>query len=78
MSLHSDICKIILAVLLPPLGVFLERGCNAVRTHILLQQTIRLSDMVLYVGLPHQHPLDHTGLHSWYHPCLVSESRPTR
>ncbi|KAG7009979.1 plasma membrane proteolipid 3 [Physcia stellaris] len=25
----SDICKIILAVLLPPLGVFLERGCNA-------------------------------------------------
>lgn len=25
----SDICKIILAVLLPPLGVFLERGCGA-------------------------------------------------
>ncbi|GAA5826986.1 hypothetical protein JCM5353_008874 [Sporobolomyces roseus] len=25
----SDICKIILAVLLPPLGVFLERGCAA-------------------------------------------------
>lgn len=25
----SDICKIILAVILPPLGVFLERGCNA-------------------------------------------------
>ena len=25
----SDILKIILAVLLPPLGVFLERGCNA-------------------------------------------------
>lgn len=24
----SDICKIILAVILPPLGVFLERGCN--------------------------------------------------
>ncbi|KAK5102272.1 plasma membrane proteolipid Pmp3 [Lithohypha guttulata] len=25
----SDICKIVLAVVLPPLGVFLERGCNA-------------------------------------------------
>ncbi|KAK0515886.1 hypothetical protein JMJ35_001920 [Cladonia borealis] len=25
----SDICKIILAIILPPLGVFLERGCNA-------------------------------------------------
>ncbi|KAI1492505.1 hypothetical protein F5X96DRAFT_626001 [Biscogniauxia mediterranea] len=25
----SDICKIIFAVLLPPLGVFLERGCGA-------------------------------------------------
>jgi uncharacterized membrane protein YqaE (UPF0057 family) len=25
----SDIIKIIFAVLLPPLGVFLERGCNA-------------------------------------------------
>jgi uncharacterized membrane protein YqaE (UPF0057 family) len=26
---HSDILKIILAVILPPLGVFLERGCGA-------------------------------------------------
>lgn len=25
----SDICKIILAIFLPPVGVFLERGCNA-------------------------------------------------
>ncbi|OJJ51708.1 hypothetical protein ASPZODRAFT_12521 [Penicilliopsis zonata CBS 506.65] len=25
----SDICKIILAIILPPLGVFLERGCGA-------------------------------------------------
>jgi uncharacterized membrane protein YqaE (UPF0057 family) len=25
---HSDICKIIFAVILPPLGVFLERGCG--------------------------------------------------
>ena len=25
----SDLCKIVLAILLPPLGVFLERGCNA-------------------------------------------------
>jgi len=25
----SDICKMIFAVILPPLGVFLERGCNA-------------------------------------------------
>ncbi|KAG2200355.1 plasma membrane proteolipid 3 [Mucor mucedo] len=24
----SDICKIIAAVILPPLGVFLERGCT--------------------------------------------------
>jgi uncharacterized membrane protein YqaE (UPF0057 family) len=27
--LLSDICKIILAIILPPLGVFLERGCGA-------------------------------------------------
>ncbi|KAI9678035.1 MAG: plasma membrane proteolipid Pmp3 [Caeruleum heppii] len=25
----SDICKIVLAVVFPPLGVFFERGCNA-------------------------------------------------
>ncbi|KAJ6258879.1 hypothetical protein Dda_5774 [Drechslerella dactyloides] len=25
----SDICKIIFAIILPPLGVFLERGCTA-------------------------------------------------
>ncbi|KAJ5863604.1 plasma membrane proteolipid 3 [Penicillium soppii] len=25
----SDICKIIIAIILPPLGVFLERGCGA-------------------------------------------------
>ncbi|EGG08278.1 hypothetical protein DFH28DRAFT_950681 [Melampsora americana] len=25
----SDICKILLAIVLPPLGVFLERGCGA-------------------------------------------------
>jgi uncharacterized membrane protein YqaE (UPF0057 family) len=24
----SDICKIILAIILPPVGVFLERGCG--------------------------------------------------
>ncbi|KAF1939690.1 UPF0057-domain-containing protein [Clathrospora elynae] len=26
---RSDVCKILLAIILPPLGVFLERGCNA-------------------------------------------------
>ena len=26
--LSSDICKIIFAIILPPLGVFLERGCG--------------------------------------------------
>ncbi|KAF8163215.1 cation transport-related protein [Crassisporium funariophilum] len=25
----SDICKIIIAIFIPPLGVFLERGCGA-------------------------------------------------
>ncbi|KAI0024232.1 plasma membrane proteolipid 3 [Xylariomycetidae sp. FL0641] len=25
----SDICKILLAIFLPPVGVFLERGCGA-------------------------------------------------
>jgi uncharacterized membrane protein YqaE (UPF0057 family) len=25
----SDICKMIFAVVLPPLGVFLERGCGS-------------------------------------------------
>jgi uncharacterized membrane protein YqaE (UPF0057 family) len=28
-SSNSDICKIIFAIILPPLGVFLERGCGA-------------------------------------------------
>ncbi|KAJ5748433.1 plasma membrane proteolipid 3 [Penicillium nucicola] len=27
--IDSDICKIIFAIILPPLGVFLERGCGA-------------------------------------------------
>ncbi len=26
---HSDICKIIIAIFLPPVGVFLERGCGS-------------------------------------------------
>jgi uncharacterized membrane protein YqaE (UPF0057 family) len=26
--IHSDICKIIFAIILPPLGVFLEKGCG--------------------------------------------------
>ncbi|KAI8341033.1 plasma membrane proteolipid 3 [Chlamydoabsidia padenii] len=25
----SDICKIILAVIIPPIGVYSERGCNS-------------------------------------------------
>ncbi|KAJ4987697.1 Plasma membrane proteolipid 3-like protein 2 [Stagonosporopsis vannaccii] len=25
----SDLCKIAFAIFIPPLGVFLERGCNA-------------------------------------------------
>ncbi|EJP62462.1 hypothetical protein ACQRIT_000281 [Beauveria bassiana] len=25
----SDICKILLAIILPPIGVLLERGCGA-------------------------------------------------
>jgi len=25
----SDVCKIFFAIVLPPLGVFLERGCGA-------------------------------------------------
>ncbi|KAL1935424.1 hypothetical protein VTP01DRAFT_4564 [Rhizomucor pusillus] len=25
----SDICKFILAIILPPLGVFAEKGCNS-------------------------------------------------
>ncbi|KAL1840037.1 hypothetical protein VTJ49DRAFT_908 [Mycothermus thermophilus] len=27
-TLHSDICKILLAIILPPVGVFLEVGCT--------------------------------------------------
>ncbi|KMU77182.1 plasma membrane proteolipid 3 [Coccidioides immitis RMSCC 3703] len=29
----SDICKIIFAIILPPLGVFLERGCGSRFAH---------------------------------------------
>ncbi|WAR51878.1 hypothetical protein PtB15_1B314 [Puccinia triticina] len=29
LEVESDICKILLAIVLPPLGVFLERGCVA-------------------------------------------------
>lgn len=29
LTFASDICKILLAIILPPVGVFLERGCNA-------------------------------------------------
>ncbi|KAG6996902.1 Plasma membrane proteolipid 3 [Fusarium oxysporum f. sp. conglutinans] len=27
-SHNSDICKVLLAIILPPVGVFLERGCG--------------------------------------------------
>ena len=50
----SDICKIIFAIILPPLGVFLERGCGAdflinilltiVRTHLTIKHTNISSD----------------------------------
>ncbi|WAO89756.1 Hypothetical protein NCS54_00715700 [Fusarium falciforme] len=29
LTYNSDICKILLAIILPPVGVFLERGCGA-------------------------------------------------
>jgi uncharacterized membrane protein YqaE (UPF0057 family) len=46
----SDICKILLAIILPPLGVFLERGCNAdFLINILL--TILGYIPVSYIGL---------------------------
>jgi uncharacterized membrane protein YqaE (UPF0057 family) len=61
----SDICKIILAIILPPLGVFLERGCGAdLLINILLTilgyaslfciQCGRLTDLIRYIpGIVH-------------------------
>ncbi|KAF9483884.1 hypothetical protein BDN70DRAFT_873288 [Pholiota conissans] len=40
----SDICKIIIAIFLPPVGVFLERGCGA--------------DFVSLTSLPPSFPAD--------------------
>lgn len=68
---YSDIIKIILAIFLPPLGVFLERGCGA----DLLINIVRLPQ-------PYDHllsrtiltpcaALDHPWLHPWHYPRAV-------
>jgi uncharacterized membrane protein YqaE (UPF0057 family) len=54
----SDICKIIFAVVLPPLGVFLERGCNADFLINILLTVLGYIPVSLHVqpGLPlHRH-----------------------
>lgn len=53
--ISSDICKIILAVILPPLGVFLERGCGG---DFLIN--ILLTILGYFPGI----------IHALYVPCL--------
>ena len=52
-SLDSDICKIIFAVLFPPLGVFLEVGCTG---QLCLNIVFTICGMLIPV------PLSETGL----------------
>ncbi|KAL7622923.1 plasma membrane proteolipid Pmp3 [Parahypoxylon ruwenzoriense] len=62
----SDICKILLAIILPPLGVFLERGCGAdLCINILLTILGYIPGIIhaLYVSL-----LAHTYHHHRHHP----------
>lgn len=61
----SDICKIILAILLPPLGVFLERGCGA---DFLINILLTILGYVLHL---HVRVASHTNtLHS-YIPGII-------
>lgn len=52
-SLNSDICKIIFAVLFPPLGVFLEVGCGG---------QLCLNIVFTLCGMFNSVPLSETGL----------------
>lgn len=45
----SDICKIIFAVILPPLGVFLELGCDS---RLLLNILLTVLGVSLFSGIP--------------------------
>lgn len=71
---HSDICKIIFAIILPPLGVFLERGCGAdLLINILLTILGELSCIPSGANpweLPSANAIP-VRLHSRHHPCSV-------
>ncbi|KAI9167772.1 Plasma membrane proteolipid 3 [Paramyrothecium foliicola] len=68
---HSDICKIILAIILPPVGVFLERGCGAD-----FFINILLTILGMLIHLPHAFLLltAATRLPARYHPRSVHHS----
>ncbi|KAF8654129.1 hypothetical protein AX16_003660 [Volvariella volvacea WC 439] len=62
----SDICKLIAAVVLPPLGVFLEVGCTA-HFWINILLTI-LGYMFVFPSLPpHTHSLRTSSPQPWNH-----------
>lgn len=77
---NSDICKIIFAVLLPPLGVFLERGCGgdlcinilltilgvSISSHSSTSVVARANMMSLVHSRHHPRPLHHSQILS--HP----------
>ncbi|KAH9043183.1 hypothetical protein EDB85DRAFT_919978 [Lactarius pseudohatsudake] len=69
----SDICKILLAIFIPPLGVFLERGCGAdFLINILL--TI-LGYMYVFIIFPIALVFDlyffFLGIQTWHHPRII-------
>ncbi|KAF8902046.1 hypothetical protein CPB84DRAFT_1846465 [Gymnopilus junonius] len=54
----TDICKILLAILLPPLGVFLERGCGAdLLINILLTILGYIPGIIHGTSFSHLHPI---------------------
>lgn len=66
----SDICKIILAVILPPVGVFLERGCGAdFFINILLTILGKLN-----CSTDTMNKANNSRLPPWYHPRSVHYS----
>ncbi|KAJ5390244.1 uncharacterized protein N7496_001312 [Penicillium cataractarum] len=76
----SDICKIIFAIILPPLGVFLERGCGAdLLINICLtilgwipESPTQLADRRFSATLADHALKDHSAMRRAFHASLLS------
>ena len=74
---HSDICKIIVAIIFPPLGVFLERGCGCdLLINIVSPAPFSMPTDWRFTDTETS-ALDLLGVHSWDYSCPVCIFTPS-